>query len=356
MNNMNKEKNTMIDLFCGAGIGAIGFKNAGLNIIYAIDNNKHAVSTYNKNIGNHAVLDDIRNIALKTLPDADIISGGFPCQSFSFSGKNLGENDPKTGDLADVFFQAIATKKPKAFLLENVKGLVSKKHKDFFNRLLKEFENIGYNLNVEVINCVDYGVPQKRQRVFVVGIRSDIKNTFHFPEKSKTVKTIRDAIGDLGEPSSYNDGSLSYPKNHYGLGIRKDEEPFIDKVPIGGNWKDIPVDDQKKFLGKSFYGKGGRTGFLRKMSFDKPSLTITSNMDGKFNAQIVDNFDKYGIDIDGIPKARRFTVRECLRLQTVPDCFYFDDSIPLRKQYERCSGIPSSFAEKLALEIIKVIN
>lgn len=351
-----KNKTTMIDLFCGAGIGAIGFKRAGANIIYAIDNNKYAVSTYNNNIDDHAICDDIRNINLNNIPDADIISGGFPCQSFSFSGNNLGKNDPKTGDLADVFFQCVAIKKPKAFLLENVKGLTSKNHKDFFNSLLNEFEKVGYTIYSQVLNCVEYSVPQKRQRVFVIGIRNDIKNPFKFPEKSERTYTIRDAIGDLGEPSKYTEGSLGKIKNHYGLGIRNDEVPFIDKVPIGGNWKDIPVDDQKKFLGKSFYSGGGRTGYLRKMSLDQPSLTITSTMDGKFNAQIIDNYDKYGKHIDGIPKSRRFTVRECLRLQTVPDSFYFNDNVPLRKQYERCSGIPTVVAEQITREIIKTIN
>lgn len=346
----------MIDLFCGAGVGAVGFKAAGFDIVYAVDNNKHAVRSYNLNIGKHAECKDIRDLDFDSLPDVDFIAGGFPCQSFSFSGNNLGELDPKTGDLADYFFKAILIKKPKVFLLENVKGLTSKNHKDFFDRLLKSFDEIGYEITKELVNCLDYGVPQKRHRIFVVGVRKDLNKKFKFPEKLDIQKTIRDAIGDLPEPSNYIDGSVGNIKNHYGLGIRNDEMPFIDKVPIGGNWRDIPIDDQKKFLGKSFYSGGGRTGYLRKMSFDAPSLTITSTMDGKFNAQIIDNKDKYGKEIKGIPKSRRFTVRECLRLQTVPDWFYFPDDIPLRKQYERCSGIPSLVAEIFGREIIKLLS
>lgn len=92
------------------------------------------------------------------------------------------------------------------------------------------------------------------------------------------------------------------------------------------------------------------------MSFDEPALTITSIMDGKFNAQIIDNKDKYGKIIEGIPKSRRYTVRECLRLQTVPDSFYFPDKVPLRKQYERCSGIPSLVAELFGKEIMKLLK
>lgn len=350
------QKLTMIDLFCGAGIGAIGFQNAGFDILYAVDNNKHAVQTYNLNIGNHAELKDIRDVDFSQLPDVDFIAGGFPCQSFSFSGNNLGELCPEKGDLAGYFLKAIYVKKPKAFLIENVKGLTSKKHKDFFFKLLSSLEDLGYEITYETINCLDYGVPQKRQRVFVVGFRKDLNLKFNFPEKDKNKKNIRNAIQDLPEPDNYVLGSKLPIKNHYGLGIRNDEAPFIDKVPVGGNWRNIPIEDQKKFLGRSFYGGGGRTGFLRKMSFDEPALTITSVMDGKFNAQIIDNKDKYGKEIEGIPKSRRFTVRECLRLQTVPDSFYFPDKVPLRKQYERCSGIPCIVAEKLGSEIIKLLK
>ncbi len=352
------KKLKMIDLFCGAGVGATGFLNAGFEIVYAVDNNKHAVKTYNKMIGNHAECKDIRKINFNSLPDADVISGGFPCQSFSFSGNGLGEKDKEKGDLANYFYEAIKCKKPKAFLLENVAGLTSKKHIQFFEKILKEFEKIGYKISYKILNCLDYGIPQKRKRVFVIGIRKDLNKIFDFPPfiKENEYKTIRDAIGDLPEPSDYKEGSKYKIKNHYGLGIRKDEALYIDKVPIGGNWKNIPVEDQKAFLGKSFYSGGGRTGYLRKMSFDQPSLTITSTMDGKFNAQIIDNKDKYGYLPKGVPKSRRFTVRECLRLQTVPDWFYFEDNIPLRKQYERCSGIPTVVAEKLGDSLTKILK
>lgn len=214
---------TMIDLFCGAGIGAVGFKKAGFDILYAVDNNKHAVQTYNLNIGNHAELKDIREVDFSKLPDVDFIAGGFPCQSFSFSGNNLGELCPEKGDLAGYFLKAIYTKKPKAFLIENVKGLTSKKHKDFFFKLLNSLENIGYNITHETINCLDYSVPQKRQRVFVVGVRKDLNTSFKFPEKHNIKFNIRDAIQDLPEPDTYILGSTLPIKNHYGLGIRNDE-------------------------------------------------------------------------------------------------------------------------------------
>lgn len=352
------KKIKMIDLFCGAGIGAVGFKDAGFEIVHAIDSSKHAVRTYRKNIGDHVVCEDIRDTEVDSIPEADIIVGGFPCQSFSFSGKSLGEKDEKNGDLADYFFKVISMKRPKVFMLENVKGIASKKHKEFFDLLLKSFEEEGYVLTKEVVNCLDYGLPQKRQRVFVVGVREDLNKVFSFPDKVDGHKTIRDVIGDLPEPIDYSvaKNDKSCLRNHYGVGIRKDEMKFIDKVPTGGNWKDIPEDDQKVFLGKSFYSGGGKTGYLRKMSFDSYALTITSTIDGKFNAQIIDNKDKYGKIIKGIPKSRRYTVRECLRIQTVPDWFAFDDDIPLRKQYEGCgNGIPSEMTKILGCAIIEQI-
>jgi DNA (cytosine-5)-methyltransferase 1 len=397
-----KKQVTMVDLFCGAGIGAIGFKEAGYKIIWAVDNNKHAINTYNKNIGNHAILSDIKKIDMDDIPYADVITAGFPCQPFSLSGKGEGVNCEKKGDLGEYFLRIVENKKPKAFMFENVAGIATKKHKEFFNNLIKMFEDIGYNVSWQLINCWDYSLPQARKRVFAIGIRNDLNKEFIFPQKlpDKDKRCIRDAIGDLPEPYNYPE-TKDILKNHYGLGIRNDEKPFVDKISIGGNWRDLDIEEQKKFLGGAFNSGGGRTGFLRKINFDKPAHTITSLMDGKNNAQILDNRDKYRnhyfkedgysknylsrnrqrqwdepsftivsscrhlplfpepnnydireMDKYDVPPPRRFTVRECLRLQSVPDSFYFDDDVPIRKQYERCSGIPSIIAYKFS-KIIK---
>lgn len=392
---------TLIDLFCGAGIGAVGFLLAGYRIVYAVDNKPYAVKAYNQNIGHHAVCKDIRTVQSSEIPDADVIAGGFPCQPFSFSGSGKGEADEKRGDLGYHFYRIVKEKQPKAFLMENVDGIISKKHVSFFKKLVQLFEEAGYivtypkkeNGEPGAINCWDYGVPQIRKRVFVVGIKKDLGKHFVFPEPIPLSErtTIRDAIGDLPDPDGLN--------NHYGYGIRNDEAPFVDKVPPGGNWRDLPEEDQKAFLGKAYYSGGGKTGFLRKVLFDKPAYTITSVMNGKNNAQIIDNHDKYYkggfssryrsrnrqkqwdepsftivsqarqlplypepanydiriMDPEKVPPPRRFTVRECLRLQTVPDWFVFPDDIKLEHQYERCSGIPSLMAYKLGIEIAKLL-
>ncbi|WCK57708.1 DNA (cytosine-5-)-methyltransferase (plasmid) [Aneurinibacillus sp. Ricciae_BoGa-3] len=404
---------TMIDLFCGAGVGASGFKLAGYKIVYAIDNQKYAVDTYNRNIGNHAVLGDIRKLKSEDVPWADIITGGFPCTPFSVAGKGNGVQDKNKGDLGYHFYRIIKEKQPKAFLMENVGGLLTKKHKKFFEELMKLFDEAGYHVTYQqkengepdTLNCWEYGVPQLRKRVIAVGIRKDLGKTFTFPspipEQSRT--TIRDAIGDLPDPNGEN--------NHKGYGIRKDEAPYVDKIPPGGNWRNLPVEDQIAFLGKAFYSGGGRTGFLRKVKFDNPAWTLTSFMNGKNNAQIVDNRDKYTsfplsnhndyyqgdfspryksrnrqkqwdepsftivssarqlplypeparydirkMDSYEIAPPRRFTVRECLRLQTVPDWFSFGEDVSLAHQYERCSGIPSLIAYRFGKQIAELLK
>ena len=335
---------TMIDLFCGAGIGATGFKRAGYEIVYAVDNQAFAVDTYNLNVGSHACVGDIRSLRAECLPRADIITGGFPCKSYSSIGLGKGEHDEKNGDLAGHFVRLIKEKKPDSFLFENVGGLVSKKHKVVFDRILLEFEMMGYRISWKYIDCSEFGVPQRRKRVFAVGFRKELGISFIFPQPSGQITTIREAIGDLPEP---NENSNDV-RNHVGFGIRKDELPFVRKIPPGGNWRDLEVEEQKCFLGTAYYSGGGRTGFLRKVSFEQPAWTLTSMMNGKSNAQIVDLSDKYNGERQG---NRRFTVRECLRLQTVPDSFYFPESVSLTKQYERTSGIPSLVAYELGIAI-----
>lgn len=393
------------DLFCGAGIGAIGFLLAGYEIVYAIDNNPYAIDVYRRNIGKHAVLKDIRIVSANEIPEADVYVAGFPCQPFSVAGKGNGVHDKRRGDLGYHFVRLVKEGKPKVFLMENVGGLISKKHKPFFEELLKLFNEIGYHVTWKYINCYEYGVPQIRKRVFVVGVRKDIGKYFEFPPAVPLSQrtTIRDAIGDLPEPNGKH--------NHYGYGIRPDEAPFVDKIPIGGNWRDLPEEDQKQFLGKAFYSGGGKTGFLRKVSFDAPAYTITSVINGKNNAQIVDNRDKYRVyeiknhhqyyqggfssryksrnrqkqwnepsftivssprqlplypepanydirqmDKYEVPPPRRFTVRECLRLQTVPDWFSIPDNISLTRQYEMCgNGIPSLITYQFGQSIANLL-
>lgn len=312
---------TMVDLFCGAGIGAYGFKKAGFNIVYALDNVQYAVDTYNHNIGNHAQCVNIKKIDLNVLPDADIYVGGFPCTPFSLGGAGNGEKDKFKGDLGEYFLNAIKVKKPKAFIIENVKGIVSNRHLPFFKKLLKEFENTGYNISWKLSDCYEYGVPQIRERVFVIGIRSDLNKVYEFPIVTPESERLHlhDAIGDLPEPSS--DHGVKNHKYHY----------------VGGY--------SPRYISRN-----------RQRQWGEASFTICSSARQLPLHPSPENYDIRVEDIVKNPPPRRFTVRECLRIQTVPDDFHFDDSIDYMKQHVRCSGIPSLVAYKLSIKLAELLK
>lgn len=335
---------TILDCYCGAGVGAIGAEYAGFTTVFAFDINKHAVRNFNKNIDNVAHIIDAKTLdddAILNLPSTDIITGGFPCKPWSTAGKREGEHCDKNGNLAQKLIDIILIKKPKAFLIENVKGLVDKKNKPYFLEMIKQLEQV-YNVNWKLIDCSEYGVPQKRERVFIIGIRNDLNKSYVFPDKSPISFNVLDAIGDLSEiPDNVNNHDFN--EKYF---LRNDEKPYAHKIPDGGNWKNLPIQDQKDFMKGAFDSSGGKTTFLAVVDKNKPARTIMSTVMGKNSAQIV----RRGSIL------RRFTVRESLRLQTVPDFWQFDSDTPPNIQYERCSGIPSLVSYKLMKNIESSLN
>ncbi|PSV00857.1 DNA cytosine methyltransferase [Photobacterium kishitanii] len=357
-----------LDCFCGAGIGEIGAVRAGIKTVFAFDNNKWAVETYNKNFGGEnnlaRILDakklipeslKIKDIAdnyeleeilkhIRTVfPLVDIISGGFPCKPWSLIGARKGEDDNKFGNLALVQCLIIRALQPKAFLIENVDGLVKKNNISYFEDMIDFLQDSGFSVKWKVLCSSDYGCAQKRKRVFVVGIRNDINNEFFFPEPTTSSSvdklSINDALAGLPlSPDGVNDHECVY--------LRNDEKPFVDKIPVGGNWKSLPIEDQKTFMKKGFYSGGGRTGALKKIDPNGMANTILSSPLGKATAQILDY---------GIGEPRRYSVRESLRLQSVPDTFSFADGMPLMKKYERCSGISSIVSYHLFSSIVDTL-
>lgn len=335
---------TIGELFCGAGIGAIGSHRLGLTTVYAYDNMKYAVDTYNHNFkGGVAEVVDLKVKPHTEIPYSDIIMAGFPCKPFSFAGKRLGEDDPDNGNLGKITYQIIIEKQPKAFLLENVKGLTSDKNMPFLLNLIAELSKY-YKVNWKVINCAWYGVPQNRERVFIVGIRKDIVGEFTFPEythKDDPV-SVAEAIGDIKLKGSY------IPNHSVDCGIRNDELPYIQYISDGQCWKDLPCEEMKKsFMKGAYESSGGKTTYLAVIDKCKPARTILSSPKGKNSSQI--------LKWDG-QEHRRYTVRESLRLQSVPDWWIFPDNIPLMKQYERCSGIPPIVSEILLGNIVKALK
>jgi DNA (cytosine-5)-methyltransferase 1 len=199
-------------LFSGAGGLDHGFIDAGHQVIWANDNNVDAVETYKLNIGSHIILGDIRNIPSHSIPEVDIILGGFPCQGFSIANMNRNENDERNYLYLEML-RIITEKQPMFFVAENVKGLLSLSKGKVLEMILQDFDNSGYRVKYKVLNAADYGVPQKRLRVIIIGIRQDLENDIDFPvpthyepENTRTFLnlqpwvTIGNALRNIPEP------------------------------------------------------------------------------------------------------------------------------------------------------------
>ncbi|WP_226568166.1 DNA cytosine methyltransferase [Bacillus stratosphericus] len=299
---------TVLELFCGGGLGAVGFKAAGFDIVKALDFDKNAVKAYRHNFGDHVEQADISTVEIDSLPTTDVIFGGPPCQDFSVAGKGAGA-DGDRGKLVWRYLEIIAAKQPKAFVFENVKGLLSKRHRSTFDGLLAKFDEIGYEVSWQLINAWDYGVAQKRERVFIVGTRKDLGFKFEFPkplEGDYQTKVLRDVIGDLPEPGNY--------PNHRGTKTKfRDGKTQGDKV--------YPLSSASPTIRAEHHG----------------------NIEG-FDASEKINGAESGL--------RRFTVRECLRIQSVPDTYILPDDISLSAGYRIVgNGIASRVAWYIGISL-----
>lgn len=316
---------TVLELFCGGGLGAIGFKAAGYDIVKALDFDKNAVKAYRHNFGDHVEQADISAVDINDLPNTDVIFGGPPCQDFSVAGKGAGA-DGERGKLVWRYLEIIERKQPKAFVFENVKGLITKRHRPTFDALIEKFNETGYEISWQVINAWDYGVAQKRERVFIVGLRKDLGFTFEFPkplEGDFQTRVLRDVIGDLPEV------------NNKGLPLTEIEQKIVSYIRPGGNWKEVPYellpdrlkrikDDLKRYHSPAFY---------KRAKDNQPAGTVSATMNPTHCQALP-------------PKAnRRFTVRECLRIQSAPDTYVLPDDISLSAQYRIVgNGIASRVA------------
>ena len=328
---------TVAELFAGGGLMAVGLRAAGYNLVWANDFDKNAVKAYRHNLGDHVVHGDITTIDPADIPDTDVIAGGPPCQDYSVAGTGAGENGER-GKLVWAYLRIIEAKRPKAFIFENVKGLITRKHRSTFDALLAKFEEIGYRVNWRLINAWDYGVAQKRERVFIVGIRKDLGFTFEFPEPSPEnyrTKVLRDVIGDLPEPSAQVNGKCWIPKSEYTYDqanrVQSWDKPSAT-IPAHHN-SGQPIhpqyaNHQLKLITPGIAGHNERhkdkgNGFgLAVQDMEKPCGTIDGHTGRGSTANIPPS-----------NPPRRFTVRECLRIQSVPDWYVLPDDISLSAQY-----------------------
>ncbi len=203
----------VVSLFSGAGGLDLGFIQAGHTIVWANDLFEDAVQTYRQNIGEHIVCKNIMDIKADDIPECDIVIGGFPCQGFSVANTKRSDADERNA-LYKELVRIIHSKKPKFFVAENVKGLLSFSKGQVFNMIIEDFENLGYKVKYKLLSAADYGVPQKRERVVIVGVRSDIDFEFLFPQPTHSQHGddnttpwvgVGTALAGLPDPDEPND-------------------------------------------------------------------------------------------------------------------------------------------------------
>lgn len=363
-------KPKVVSLFSGGGGLDLGFKNNGFDIIWAIDIDKDAVSSYKENLGNHILLEDITKVNVKDIPKADVVIGGPPCQSFSLVGKR--RIDDERGDLVWNYLRIIDEVRPKFFVFENVIGLKSAKTSEgtkVIDDLLIAFAELGYIVKWEVLNAADYGVPQRRKRLFLVGTKENINFEFPNPTHSEDGKngkqkwvSVEDALGDLPPPNET--GNVRYsssPITNYQFKMRKnDDSEFISEhiipnlseldkeiishIPVGGNYMNVPDSVPSKRI-KKFKETGGRTTCYGRLIPEMPSYTINTHF----------NRPNVGCNIHYKEK-RLITIREALRLQSFPDDYKIKSSTKRGKHTVVGNAVPPLLSEAIACEIIETIN
>lgn len=332
-------KLTSIELFAGAGGLALGVEKAGFDTLGLIELDKAASDTLRYNRPDWRVInDDIANISCLDLKsffklkegELDLLSGGAPCQSFSYAGKRLGLEDAR-GTLFYHYAQFLEQLQPKMFLFENVKGLLTHDKGRTYKTITDIFESTGYTVYRKVLNAWDYGVAQKRERLITIGIRNDLKDKikFNFPQPHQYKPVLRDILPDC--PKSEGASYSEYKQKIFAL------------VPPGGYWKDIPEDIAKEYMKSCWYMEGGRTGILRRLSLDEPSLTVLTSPSQKQT------------DRCHPLEARPFTIRENARCQSFPDDWHFCGSIG--QQYKQVgNAVPVNLAYDIALNIKKALE
>ncbi len=273
----------IVSLFSGAGGLDLGFQMAGHEIIWANDLYEDAVETYRHNLGEHVVCEDITKIDLSEIPDCDIVIGGFPCQGFSVANMKRHVTDERN-TLYRQLIRVIEGKKPKFFLAENVKGIMSLGKGEIFKLILEEFTSLGYKVKYKLLNAADFGVPQTRQRVIIIGVRNDIDFEYEYPTPSHSKN------GDNGT------------KKWVGV------EAALAEIPDPDLPNDIYNHEYSKYK-LSFNGYLGH----RPLDPNKPAPTVTARGDNKGGVVILPHPNS----------ERRMTCRELATIQSFPLTYRF---------------------------------
>lgn len=402
---MKKKKFKVISLFSGAGGMDIGFINSGFEIVWANDFFKEAVESYKKNVGDHIVYGDITKIKSSEMPDdIDLVIGGFPCQGFSVANNKRSMKDERNF-LYKEMLRVIKDKNPKFFVAENVKGILSMEKGKVIEMIKKDFESLGYKVDARLLNAAEYGVPQARERVVIIGNRLGLDNPYpkvtHWVdskkyESKKGLKdpiTVEETIGFLSNiplsnnPITLEDGRVIY--NHMAATNvydkfwgRKYEVNQHDICDYLKEWRDKAgyttkkVDDHfgYKYTAGHWFRKDNNSGSIPKPSdwwelkkilgfdnkYDKKVTTMVEK-EIKFEQSLrITNWNRPSDTITAtspeihVNKERRLSARECAMIQTFPMDYIFEGSLNL--VYRQIgNAVPVKLAEQISKGIYDLL-
>ncbi len=329
-----------IELFAGGGGLALGMEKSGFRHVLLNEFETSACNTLRLNRPEWNVVEgDIRHIDFTPLKGKiDFLSGGFPCQAFSFAGKQGGFNDVR-GTLFFELARAVKEIQPRVFMAENVKGIVSHDNGKTFATICNVIDELGYTLiTPRVMKAIMYMVPQKRERIIFLAIRKDLTEgvEFHWPSPYKRILTLRDA---LFKSEIYNS---DVPVSE-GARYPEKKKKVLEQVPPGGDWRNLPEPVAKDYMGGSWGLGGGKTGMARRLSLDEPSLTLTCAPAQKQTERC------HPIE------TRPLTVREYARIQTFPDDWMFFGT--MSDKYKQIgNAVPVNLAWAIGRSIMRLMN
>ncbi len=334
-----KKKYKVLETFAGAGGLALGLEKAGLTSVGALELDKNAAQTLRDNRPEWNVIEnDISLVADQGIQqyiddtEVDILSGGYPCQSFSYAGKREGLADTR-GTLFYPYSKILSELKPKIFIAENVKGLVNHDEGRTLETMIEVFESNGYKVCWNVLNAWNYDVAQKRERIVIIGIRQDLidkeKKPFAYPKAQEYKPVLRDVLKDVPESA--------------GTEYSEKKKQVMKLVPPGGSWVDLPEQVAKDYMGASWFSGGGKRGMARRLSWDEPSLTLTTSPSQKQTERAHPD------------DTRPFTTREYARIQSFPDEWNFSGGTgAIYKQIG--NAVPVNLAEYVGKAVVDYLN
>ncbi|MFA6304538.1 MAG: DNA (cytosine-5-)-methyltransferase [Patescibacteria group bacterium] len=328
LTNKKSSPYTVIELFAGAGGTALGMENAGIKHVLLNENDKHACETLRINKPNwNVVEEDVRKLSF-TEGQADIVQGGFPCQTFSYAGRKMGFEDIR-GTLFFEFARCVKEVRPKIAIGENVKGLLNHDNGRTLKTMVAVLEDLGYRVKCKVLKSQYFDVPQKRERLIIIGVRKDLDIPISFPKEKDYIIPLREAL-------------YKCPKSE-GQEYPASKKKIMDLIPPGGYWRNLPEKLQKEYMGASFFMGGGKTGIARRLSLDEPSLTLTCSPAQKQTERC------HPLE------TRPLSVREYARIQTFPDNWKFAGSVA--QQYKQIgNAVPVNLGYYIGDNIVKMLN